>query len=164
MAFQTRRDSYDDIHGMRFRDSMAPNQYSPRSTPLTIVNNVSLRYTIQYKTLHSKRMPIEVYSCLVIKVLQYGLGKSQITQYRPRCEFHGSIGPMTMLPHNQFDRSLSVHCYRVSEHRSIDILFICVSENSRDSIKALYVREGTTFEFQNAEVNNNSKGTNNGSF
>ena len=93
MAFQPRRDSNDDIYFMRVRDSMPPNQCSPRYTPLTIVNTVSLRYSIQYKTLHSKRMPIEVYSCLVIKVLQYGLGGSQSTQYRPRCAFHGSIGP-----------------------------------------------------------------------
>ena len=93
VAVQPRRDSNDGIYGMRVRDSMATNQCSPRSTPLTIVNSVSLRYSIQYKTLHPKRLPIEVYSCLVIKVLQYELSGNQSTQYRPRCEFHGSIGP-----------------------------------------------------------------------
>ena len=54
VAFQPRRDSNDDIYGMRFRDSMAPNQCSPRSTPLTTVNTVSVRYYIKDKTLHSK--------------------------------------------------------------------------------------------------------------
>ena len=73
VAFQPRRDSNDDIYGMSFRDSIAPNKCSPRSTPITIVNTVSLRYSIQYKTLHYTQMSIEVYSSLVIKVLQYGL-------------------------------------------------------------------------------------------
>ena len=52
VAFQPRRDSNDDIYGMSFRDSIAPNQCSPRSTPLTIANTVSLRSSIKYKTKH----------------------------------------------------------------------------------------------------------------
>ena len=50
VAFQPRRDSNDDNYGISFRDSFAPNQCRPQSTPLTIVNTVLL-YTIQHSIL-----------------------------------------------------------------------------------------------------------------
>ena len=46
VVFQPRRESNDDNYGMSFRDSIAPNQCRPQSTPLTIVNT-ALLYTIQ---------------------------------------------------------------------------------------------------------------------